>query len=386
MRGLALNSPESDYGLHSEVGISDDLDRNVYCVFGLPIDDIDIAGAVEKIELAAASRSPFIISTPNLNFLVNGRKNDEFRESVLLSDLCTADGMPIIWIARLLGLPITRRTAGSDLFEALKGRQSSRPIRVFLFGAKETVAAAAAKKLNMSATGLRCVGWACPGWGSVDELSQQSFVDTINASDADFLVASLGAVKGQLWLQRNHGELRVPIRAHLGATINFQAGTVSRAPNIMRRSGLEWLWRIKEEPRLWRRYCHDGAIFFLVTLPRVLLLAVYVRSLRRRRQDSHRDFTIRRVDSSDTVTLFLNGYAIDRHVNVAVACFRAAASSKKRLTVDFSETRAIDSRFLGLLLMMRKQHKARGTVPRYVGVTKRLRWIFRLNGIGYLLH
>ena len=159
------------------------------------------------------------------------RQNDpEFRESLLLSDLCPADGMPIVWIARLTGIPIKHRIAGSDIFEALKARpHPKRPLKVFLFGAKESVAAAAARALNVTA-GLSCVGWICPGWGTVDELSQEIFIDQINSSNADFLVATLGAVKGQLWLKRNHRRLRIPIRSHLGATVHFQAGTVKRAP------------------------------------------------------------------------------------------------------------------------------------------------------------
>jgi N-acetylglucosaminyldiphosphoundecaprenol N-acetyl-beta-D-mannosaminyltransferase len=388
--GLTFDAPRADAPaavISDDLArISDDLAREVYCILGMPIDAIDISDVVARIEIAAARRLPFVISTPNLNFLVNGRNDAEFRESLLLSDLCTADGMPIVWIAQLMGIPIKRRTAGSDIFEALKSRpRSTQPMKVFLFGEQEDVAAAAAKNLNIKTAGLRCVGWVCPGWGSVDELSHQRYVDQINASKADFLVASLGAVKGQLWLQRNHRDLQIPVRAHLGATIKFQAGAVKRAPHVLQKVGAEWLWRIKEEPYLWSRYVHDGGVFLYVALTQVLPLAVKARLLQRKCKRGEGKLTVKRVDSVDTVALSLSGFAIASQVGEAISYFRDAANSTKQVVIDFSETRAIDSRFLGLLLMMRKQLRSRDAVPQYIGLSRRLRNIFRLNGLGYLV-
>ncbi len=241
--------------------VTDGLSREVYCILGIPIDAVEMAAVLRIIEQAASGLAPFVISTPNLNFLVNSLSDAEFRESLLLSDLCPADGMPIVWIARLMGLPIERRIAGSDIFAAFNVKPGSDPpLRVFFFGATDRVAAEAARTLNASTSAVSCVGWACPGFGDLDELSQDQFIDKINASGADFLVAALGAKKGQLWLQRNHHRLRIPVRAHLGVTIHFQAGSVKRAPTVLQKIGLEWLWRIKEEPHLWRRYWHDGLV------------------------------------------------------------------------------------------------------------------------------
>ncbi len=179
----------------SAVGSPDDLSREVYCILGMPIDAIEMAAVMQSIETAAANAVPFVISTPNINYLVNSLSDPEFRESLFLSDLFPADGMPIVWIARLTGIPIKQRIAGSDIFEALKTRaHPDGPLKVFLFGANENVAAAAAGTLNATA-GLSCAGWICPGWGDVDELSQKEFIDKINSSNADFLVATLGEIK-----------------------------------------------------------------------------------------------------------------------------------------------------------------------------------------------
>ena len=318
----------------------DDLSREVYCILGMPIDAIEMPAVLRSIEAAAANAAPFVISTPNLNFLVNSQTDAEFRESLLLSDLCPADGMPIVWIARLIGAPIKSRVAGSDIFEALKlPRSSGQPLKIFIFGATEPVAAAAAQRLNCGPVGLRCVGWICPGFGNVDELSPDRFFDQMNSSNADLLIAALGAKKGQLWLQRNHQRLRIPIRAHLGAVINFQAGTVKRAPHLMQKFGLEWLWRIKEEPSLWRRYWHDGGVLLRLVLTRVLPLAVGAHWLRLRAAHGGRhDFVIVKAQNDLMVTLRLSGYATARQVPKAIACFREALASRKQLVVDFSET------------------------------------------------
>jgi len=239
--------------------------RRVHFILGLPFDELSLKQAVESIQHAVRTRSRCFFSTPNLNFLVTAQNNDVFRKSVLESDLSLADGMPIVWLARLLGVPIRERVAGSDVFEALrhaKGKQ----IKVFFFGGPPGVAQQAAEKINSENGGLVCVGFESPGYGSIQEMSDTTTIAKINASGADFLVVSLGAAKGQAWIMHNLAVLNMPVISHLGAVVNFVAGHVSRAPLWMRKTGIEWLWRIKEEPALWRRYFFDGiALIKLLT-------------------------------------------------------------------------------------------------------------------------
>ena len=342
---------------------ANDLARNVYCVLGLPIDALDMPMILRRIDAAAARRSPFLISTPNLNFLVNSRSDAEFRESVLDSDLCPADGMPVVWIARLIGVPIRQRVSGSDIFEALKAPDRlGRRLKVFLFGGAPGVAAAAARTLNAVPSGLSCVGTFDPGFGSVDEMSREHIIDKVNASEADFLAASLGARKGQLWLHRNRRRLAIPIRAHLGAVINFQAGTVKRAPTWLRACGLEWLWRIKEEPHLWRRYAHDGWVLLGLIFTRVVPLAVANRWSRFKSQHWPQRLMIRITHDHDSVTIGISGDASERHIAEAITGFQETLTGTNKIVViDLSRTRVIDGRFFGLLLMLRKRLKGQGT-------------------------
>lgn len=371
---------------NDDVSVYDDLARKVYCILGMPIDAIKMSDVLQIIDAAATNGAPFVISTPNLNFLVNSRADPVFAESLLLSDLCPPDGMPVIWIARLLGIPIKRRVAGSDIFEALKAFPRTKgPLKIFLFGATERAARAACQKLNEEPVGLRCTGWICPGFGTFEELSRDHFIDQINSSNADFLAVALGARKGQLWLRRNHDRLEIPIRAHLGATINFQAGLLKRAPSLIRKLGLEWAWRIKEEPYLWKRYSHDAAVLVCILIGRVLPIAASSIWLRLRRAFIRNEFDVARVRSDQTVILQIFGYAIAEHVPRTVEFFRDAIMNAKRVVVDLAGTRVVDARFLGLLLMLKKQTMERGVALRFVGISSGLKKQFHLHGVENVL-
>jgi N-acetylglucosaminyldiphosphoundecaprenol N-acetyl-beta-D-mannosaminyltransferase len=363
-----------------------DLTRPVYCVLGLPVDAVDMAAVVERIDAAAADHTTLLVSTPNLNFLVNSLSDPEFRESLLDSDLCAPDGAPIVWIARLLGLPVRERVAGSDLLDQLQARDARlRRFTVFLFGGAKGVAEAAARTLNAHPGGLSCVGTMDPGFCDVDEMSRDDIIDAINSSGADFLVLALGAKKGQLWLQRNHHRLTIPIRAHLGAAVNFQAGSVKRAPAIVRSWGLEWLWRIKEEHYLWRRYRDDGLVLLRLLLTRILPLAITTRCYRLLRFGKVDELRIERRNQSQSIVISLCGVASEKHIREAIACFQDTLQDERGVTINLSNTWLIDARFLGLLLMLRKQLKARGAKLTFTGTSRLMRLIFRLSGLEFLL-
>ena len=363
-----------------------DLTRSVYCVLGMPIDAVDMATVVQRIETAATNRAVFLISTPNLNFLANSLSDPEFRESLLGSDVCPPDGAPIVWIARLLGLPIKERAAGADLLDRLQSRGAeTRRLTIFLFGGAKGVAEAAAKTLNAQEGGLNCVGTMDPGFCEVGEMSHDHVIDTVNSSSADFLVLALGAIKGQLWLQRNHSRLTIPVRAHLGAAINFQAGSVKRAPPFIRAWGLEWLWRIKEEHYLWKRYRDDGFVLLRLLFTRVLPLAVITRWHSFRRRHQLEDVLVKKNHDGQSIMVSLCGVASERLIPKATTCFQEMLEDRQNIIIDLSDTRLIDARFLGLLLMLRKELKSRGAKLIFTGASRPVKRIFRLNELEFLL-
>jgi N-acetylglucosaminyldiphosphoundecaprenol N-acetyl-beta-D-mannosaminyltransferase len=363
--------------------VPDDLSREVYCILGVPLDAVGLQATLRRIEAAARRKISFTISTPNLNHFVLSRSDREFRESLILSDLCTTDGMPIVWIARLAGISIKGRTAGSDIFDALRTELSpAQSLKIFLFGGPQGVAELAARTLNSQAGGVKVVGWYYPGFCSLDEMSSEEIIGRINASGADFLVVALGSQKGNLWLQRNSHRLRIPVRAHFGATLNFQAGTVRRAPRSMQKLGLEWLWRIKEEPYLWRRYWNDGRAMLRLLFTHVLPFVFWTWWMRLR-HERKQELVITQTHASETVTLSLSGPADAKHVDRAIPVFREAAATMKQVTLDFSNIQAVDACFLGLLLMLKKKLKARGAAPRFTGVSPLLQKVFYLGGLEF---
>lgn len=339
---------------HSRQANPPDFERDVHCLLGLPIDAIDLAGAERRIRAAAAARLPCFMSTPNVNFLIESRSDDAFRNAVLHSDLSVADGMPLVWLARLIGIPLRERVAGATLFEALRGGEG-RPLGVYFFGGRDGVAEAAGRRLAREAKGLVYVGHESPGYGSVEEMSSDETIRRINAANADLLVVSLGARKGQAWIERNRSRLDVPVVSHLGAVVDFTAGTVRRAPPWMQNAGLEWLWRIKEQPSLWRRYVGDGLALAMLLFTRVLPYVWYMRSR------AHRaDASVEVSDASHAYVIVLCGAWTRANIAQLRRCFTAAAQSGKDVRLDMTAVSHVDSAFVGLAMLLRGYLQQRG--------------------------
>jgi N-acetylglucosaminyldiphosphoundecaprenol N-acetyl-beta-D-mannosaminyltransferase len=364
----------------------DDLSREVFGLLGLTIDALNFRKLMLSIDLAVTTQSRCLISTPNVNFLIASRRNTRFRESLLRSDICIADGMPLIWIARLLKIPIRERVTGADLFNTLKvtgGRH--RRLRVFLFGGGDGVAESVSKSLNVSSVGMECVGALNPGYGSIEDMSTEEVINKINSSGADMVAVFLGAEKAQTWLLRNHDRIRIPIRAQFGAAINFEAGTIKRAPAVLRNSGLEWLWRIKEEPYLWRRYWSDGLSLLRLLFTGALPLALNSWWTNWRSANSNERLQIELRSDGSSVIVTLSGSAIAENIVGATSQFRDALAAEKDIVIDCSRVGPLDPRFVGLLLMVRKQLAFRNQSLHFVNVQSALRRALRLNGFGFLL-
>ncbi|NGP53716.1 WecB/TagA/CpsF family glycosyltransferase [Thioalkalivibrio sp. XN8] len=237
----------------------------VYWLLGLPFDAVDLDGAARLIRDHARTGSRLVFATPNLNFLRSSRERPAFRDDVLRTDLSLVDGMPLVWLGRLAGIRFTERVAGSSLVERLvEPTEPAERIPTFFFGAEDDAAERALARVNDPPSGLRGVGALNPGHGSVETLSAPGVIEAINRSGAVFLVVSLGAVKGHAWIEHNRDRLRPAVISHLGAVVNFLAGTVRRAPALLQKLGLEWAWRMAQEPRLFSRYFGDG--LFLLRL------------------------------------------------------------------------------------------------------------------------
>lgn len=334
-----------------------DFARPRVCVLGLPFDPIDLGEAVERVRSDAFAGRRCWIATPNLNFAIAARSDAAFRRSVLQSDLSLVDGMPLVWMARTLGLELPGRVAGSDLFEALQAHPGP-PLRLYLFGGPPGVAARAAERINARGGGVRCVGFDEAGYGSIEEMSGAALIERINRSGAHFVSAALGAQKGQAWFARNAARLVPPVLCHLGAVMNFSAGTVGRAPRWAQRSGIEWVFRIKEEPALWKRYARDGMRAAKLVATRVLPAA---RAARAQGASAARDAPPVQVERTSSGVVLRPSRGTGEGATAALrAALAGCVTDTGPVAVDLSQVDGVGNGFAAALLVAEGWFGARG--------------------------
>lgn len=361
------------------LGRRDDFDRDVWCVLGMPVDAMDIDRAIGEIDAAIRERRKLSFVTPNVNGLVRALRDPADRREFLNADMSLVDGAPLAAMAKWLGVPVSGRAAGSDLFEALRRRPGfgGRRIKVFFFGGRDGAAEAAARALNGEDGGLEAVGWLNPGYGDVESMSEDALIAEINAAGADFIVVSLGAAKGQAWIERNRLRLSAPVIAHLGAVVDFTGGGVARAPKMFRRRGLEWLWRIKEDPALWRRYLGDGAALMSIALTRL------APQLLTRRSGPAQKAQIEVNNSRSNVVISLAGDMTRPNLSEVRAAFRAAVAGGSDVVLEISGVARMDPAFLGLTLMLEKHVGGRGRTVFVDGASKGQLAYLRANAMSY---
>ena len=359
----------------------DDFARRVHCVLGIPIDEISMAGLVGRIHRAASARRPLFISTPNLNYLMLSQRDPAFRRSLVVSDICPADGIGVLLVCRLLGIPIISRVAGSDLPAALQSSQipaGNRPLRIAFFGGSSGVGARAREAVNCGDTDrLVCVAAIDPGVMTVEKMVDLSYLEQINATEADFLLVALGAQKGQAWLMGNRQKLAVPVVSHLGATLNFLAGTVRRAPAGVQRLGLEWLWRMGQEPYLAVRYLSDGMRLLGLLLSRVVPLGLWLRW--NEGVGGMQGLSVwLDTGQAGQINVVIAGAARDDQLEPVVAAFRHAAQTGYVITLDVSGLQFFAMGFAGQVLMLEKaalkQNLPLAVTGASPSVTRALEW------------
>jgi N-acetylglucosaminyldiphosphoundecaprenol N-acetyl-beta-D-mannosaminyltransferase len=333
--------------------------RNIWCVAGLPFDAVNMSVAIDCVKKAIVEQQPYFLSTPNLNFLMAAQTDQAFRHSVINSDLSVADGMPLIWMARMLNIPLPERVPGSGIMETLFAEQGGAPIRIYFFGGETGVGERACRTINHANSRLQAVGSYCPGFGSVEAMSSDTIIAEINRHQIDFLIVALGAKKGQDWIERNRHRLNAPVISHLGAVVNFFAGTIKRAPVWMQRFGFEWLWRIIQEPQLWKRYFSDGMQFSKLLMSQVIPYAFWIRMNQPLLNDA-RPLKVDVVEGEKIISLKLTGACTDKTIAVLRPVFREFALKGKNVRIDLQNAAVIDGAFLGLCLVLYKHLNQNG--------------------------
>ena len=222
---------------------------------GILLDQVDLAAAVDRIAAFVRSGQPHHVVTVNLDFLSIANRNPEFEATLNGADLAVADGMPLVWLSRLRSERLEERVAGVELVMESCRMGAELGSSVFLLGAAPGVAEAAGKRIQESYPGIRIAGTYAPPVGALTAQENRYIIDLIRLAAPDFLFVALGAPRQDLWIREHLTELRVPVAMGVGCVLDLLAGNVRRAPAWMQRGGLEWAFRLVQEPgRLWRRY------------------------------------------------------------------------------------------------------------------------------------
>jgi N-acetylglucosaminyldiphosphoundecaprenol N-acetyl-beta-D-mannosaminyltransferase len=331
--------------------------RSPFILLGVPIDAYDFSYTVSHllslVEAGRASGKSYQAATINTDFLVKSVRDGKLLHLLHHVDWATADGMPVIWAARLLGVHAPERVAGADLVPALAERAAQKGYSIYFYGAAPGVAQRAADTLKQRYPGLRVAGVCSPPFTKTEQTDPE-IIEAIRATSPDILFVALGNPKQERWIQMYREKLSVPLLMGVGASLDFLAGKQKRAPLWMQQVGLEWLFRLLQEPRrLWQRYFVDMVVFSV-------LFARQWWSLHPKRiSPTSRGRISWRPNSSESF-IHLSGVLTSRNVKALQSVFDEALSFSPRLIIDASGVRFLDSGVLGLLSEAAKQAQKHG--------------------------
>jgi len=228
-------------------------------LFGVPVAAITMDTTLGLVEEAVATRRPLQIGVVNAAKLVNIQRDTELRADVLSSDLVLADGMAVVWASRLLGRGLPERVTGIDLMMGMLTRANAAGYRVYCLGATPEVLGGVLGRIKREYPGIAIAG---SHHGYFKESEEGAVAAHIEAAGPDILLIAMTSPRKERFLSRWSRRLAVPVCHGVGGSFDVFAGYVQRAPERWQRMGLEWLYRIKQEPRrLWKRYFTTNSAF-----------------------------------------------------------------------------------------------------------------------------
>jgi len=252
--------------------------QNKIRILNINIDNISSNDLLKKISQGG------VLLTPNVDHLIKLQQDFDFYQIYKQADYIVCDSQILMYVAAFLGNKLEEKISGSDFFTKFYHYyQSDRKIKIFLLGGEKKAAELAQYKINSQVGRKMVVGVYSPPFGfEKDETQCQQIIKLIDDSGATVLAVGVGAPKQEKWIAQYKNYLpKVKIFLAVGATINFEAGIIKRAPKWMSNAGLEWLYRLISEPkRLWRRYLLDSLPFFWLVLKQKFNCYQYTKSVK----------------------------------------------------------------------------------------------------------
>lgn len=223
------------------------------------VNNVNMDEAIQAIEDMIASEKKSYIVAINVDVVMKIENDSYLKEITDKADVVLVDGKPLEWIAKWHNRPIKSKISGSDLVPILCGRAAEKDYSIFIIGGKEGIAEKAKQNLETDLPGIRIVGTYAPPFGfEKDEKELNRINEMISSAHPDILIACFGCPKQEKWIYENYQKYDAKVSVCAGATVDFLAGNVNRAPKWMSDHGLEWFYRFLQEPkRMFKRYFVD---------------------------------------------------------------------------------------------------------------------------------
>jgi len=346
-------------------------------VMGLPLANVTADEAVDQIEALILSGGTHQVATANIDFWLNSLHDVHLHRIIAGCSLVLPDGMPLVWISRLLGNPLKERVSGADLVPQLAALSAKKGYGIYLLGGRQGVAERASQKLQEMYPGVNIVGHHAPPLADLERMDHGDTLERIRAAKPDILMVAFGNPKQEKWIRMHAKRLGVPVSIGIGGSMDMLIGDVRRAPLWMQRSGLEWLGRCLQEPaRLVPRYYRNFSALAL-KLP-VALMATFLQSPQSERP------TVSRNSDAGMVHLHLQGSleaASAGHLDRTVA---GCIDGGQLLVVYMRELKYASPEGLGVLLDARQRLLANGLSLTLASVPARMKMLFSAWCLGPL--
>jgi len=323
-------------------------------LLGVPFHDVTMEETLQHMDRMVASGRPGYLATANLDFAAQAGSDVELQRILFDADLVLCDGTPLVWASHWVGAPLRERVAGSDLLPELFAHAAGKGHRIFFLGSSDEVLAIARAKCAEAWPKLDICGAYAPPYAKLLELDDSEIERRIREAKPDILLVAMGCPKQEKWIYMNYRRLKIPVCIGIGASLDFIAGKFRRAPVWMRVCGLEWVFRLLQEPRrLFSRYWMD-LLFFVSTLreqKRMLRDAGGKRGLSGRSEAQ---------SSGYLPEYFWTGRVDAAAVNAQKVQAMSAEPARPNAIIDCSGVTFMDSTGLGLLVKSYRSCKRAG--------------------------
>lgn len=240
-------------------------------ILSVNISAINMNNACESIEKAIIEGKKIYISVCPVSTIMGCQQNKDSLKSVNSADLVTPDGMPIVWLGKFKGYGNIKRVYGPDLMLKMCEISQIKGYRNYFYGSSQFVLSRLEQKIKEKFSDLIISGSFSPSFCKSFQEEDREIIEMINNSNCDILWVALGSPKQDIWMHKHRNKLKVPVIIGVGAAFDFIAETKKQAPRWMQGVGLEWLFRLINEPgRLWRRYLLGNFMFLFLLLKKFI--------------------------------------------------------------------------------------------------------------------